>query len=316
VRAQKRETLGVCASEVCTVTWRRVDGLDLLADVYIPARRDPKWGALLWFHGGALILGGRADVPAELVDVAQNDGFHLISVDYRLAPQAGIEQIADDAYAALAWVQTDGADRFSYNGGRTVVAGLSAGGYLALLAGLATPAPKAVVSYYGYGTLDSAWYSEPSSAHVAHIPPVPEAEARASIGQGVVCEGHARPDAWKFYVYCRQTGQWPTLAAGLTMPQQRHVLRRLSPTYQVSDQYPPTLLIHGTADGDVPFEESAAMSAMLALHHVEHELIALEGLDHGLEPGDNPERQRDVYDAQLRAADFLLRHLGDSTTHS
>ena len=97
------------------------------------------------------------DVPDELVDLAVRQGFPLVSVEYRLAPQAGIEDIASDAYAALRWAETEESGLMGCDGSRTVVGGLSAGGYLALLVGLADPGPKAVVSYYGYGTLDSPW---------------------------------------------------------------------------------------------------------------------------------------------------------------
>ncbi len=283
--------------------------MELRAEVFFPPRPDPACGLLLWFHGGALILGGRMDVPDELVDLASRQCFPLVSVEYRLAPQAGIEDIASDAYAALRWAQGEGSGLLGCDGGRTVVAGLSAGGYLALLVGLADPGPQAVVSYYGYGTLDSPWYSEPSLPHVAGLERVTEREAQEAVGRTVVADGHLRPDAWKFYIYCRQTGQWPTLAAGVRPPQQPQVLRRLSPTYHVSKRYPPTVLLHGTADGDVPYRESAAMAAMLALHEVEHELITLEGLDHGLDPGQDPWHQRAVQTANQQAAAFITKHI-------
>ena len=112
-----------------TVAWREIDGIELRAEIFSPARPDPARGLLLWFHGGGLILGGRMDVPDELVDLAGEDGFPLVSVEYRLAPQAGLEDIASDAYAALRWAQTEGSGLLGCDGGQTVVAGLSAGGY-------------------------------------------------------------------------------------------------------------------------------------------------------------------------------------------
>ena len=304
-----RETGFVAPAQSRTVAWREIDGIELLAEVFPPERPDQARGLLLWFHGGGLILGGRMDVPDELVDLAGRQGFPLVSAEYRLAPQAGIEDIASDAYAALRWAQTEGSRLLGCDGGQTVVAGLSAGGYLALLVGLADPRPKAVISYYGYGTLDSPWYSEPSAPHFAGLDLVTEQGAREAVGHTIVTDGRVRPDAWKFYIYCRQTGQWPTLAAGVPARQQRQVLRNFSPTYHVTKAYPPTMLLHGTSDGDVPYRESAAMAAILALHDVEHELITLEGLDHGLDPGQDPRHQRAVQTANLQAAAFITRHI-------
>jgi dipeptidyl aminopeptidase/acylaminoacyl peptidase len=46
--------------------------------------------------------------------------------------------------------------------------------------------------------------------------------------------------------------------------------------------YPPTLLIHGTQDTDVPHEQSVAMDRELARHKVAHEFISVSGGGHGL----------------------------------
>ena len=40
-------------------------------------------------------------------------------------------------------------------------------------------------------------------------------------------------------------------------------------------EYPPTLLIHGTKDTDVPYEQSKSMAEELARKKVTHELITV-----------------------------------------
>jgi tetratricopeptide (TPR) repeat protein len=64
-------------------------------------------------------------------------------------------------------------------------------------------------------------------------------------------------------------------------------------------------LIHGTADTDVPFEESVTMARELARHGVAHELILLPESGHGLGGGDPALED----DAQNRAVAFIHRHL-------
>lgn len=279
-------------------------GLALSADIYLPDRRR-KSGVLLWFHGGALILGGRQDVPEGLLAAAQADGYPVVSADYRLAPQANLDDIVGDVAAALTWCQGAGAEECGWDGGAVVVAGLSAGGYLALRAGLMEPRPAAVVAWYGYGTLDSAWYTQPSAEHEKPAGRIDRAEALASIGDHVVVDGHRRPDAFKYYLYSRQVGQWPNLAAGVDFPAERQRLRAHSPAYHVTEAYPPAVLLHGTADNDVPCRESAAMAAMLDLHGVEHQLHMLVGLDHGLWPGADPDLQAAVAAAEAHAHAFI-----------
>ena len=288
---------------VTTSVYRSVDGSDLHADVYSPASTPTSF--FVWFHGGALIMGGRGDVPGDLLDLVLSTNSLLFSIGYRLAPQATIADIAADASAGWQWA-TEEALRRGCTSTAGVVGGLSAGGYLALLVGLSNPRPSAVVSYYGYGTLDSPWYSMPSDHYRRVWRSVTLTEALDSVAGPATGEGSSRPTAVDFYMYCRQTGRWPELAAGTTDSQE---LRRYSPTYRITREFPSTLLLHGTDDHDVPYEESAALAALLRLHEVDHEFISLKGFDHGLVPGDDPERIRRSNDATAQAKTFIARHL-------
>ena len=73
----------------------------------------------------------------------------------------------------------------------------------------------------------------------------------------------------------------------------------------VTPDYPPTLLIHGTEDTDVPYELSANMAKELARHKVEHELVTVKGAGHGLSGAD----RKLVDEANEKAAAFIRAHL-------
>jgi dipeptidyl aminopeptidase/acylaminoacyl peptidase len=77
------------------------------------------------------------------------------------------------------------------------------------------------------------------------------------------------------------------------------------PVKNVTGEYPPTMLIHGTADTDVPYEQSVLMAEQFAAHSVPHELVTLEGGEHGL-AGAKQEEIDGAYEAALR---FVKRHL-------
>src|SRR5688500_13720369 len=69
-----------------THVYKKVDGLEIRADVWgaDPGARKP---ALLWVHGGALILGSRKSVPRALQAELTGSGYVVVSIDYRLAPE-------------------------------------------------------------------------------------------------------------------------------------------------------------------------------------------------------------------------------------
>jgi dipeptidyl aminopeptidase/acylaminoacyl peptidase len=77
----------------------------------------------------------------------------------------------------------------------------------------------------------------------------------------------------------------------------------------VTPDYPPTLMIHGEADSDVPFEQSAMMANELSRHGVEHRLIAVSGAEHGLK-GSDPAI---LASFDREAAAFLHKHLSPET---
>ena len=77
------------------------------------------------------------------------------------------------------------------------------------------------------------------------------------------------------------------------------------PLRNVTAAYPPTLLVHGTKDTDVPYEQSELMDRELARKGVEHELITVPGGAHGL-GGTDPAV---IADIRRRILVFLDRHL-------
>jgi dipeptidyl aminopeptidase/acylaminoacyl peptidase len=77
------------------------------------------------------------------------------------------------------------------------------------------------------------------------------------------------------------------------------------PVKNVTSAYPPTVLIHGEKDTDVPVEQSRLMATELKKHGVEHRLITIAGAEHGLVDG-NRDEVRAAYEA---AVEFLQSHL-------
>ena len=107
-------------------------------DVYYPTNQKDV-PVVVWFHGGG-IEGGNKHIDQEL----RNSGLVVVAANYRLLPRAKIDDILDDAAAAVAWTYKN-IERYGGSHRKIFVAGHSAGGYLLDLIGL----DKKWLSRYG-----------------------------------------------------------------------------------------------------------------------------------------------------------------------
>jgi acetyl esterase/lipase len=270
-----------------THIYKSVGGLDIRADVH----RRPGSSiqpVAVWIHGGALINGHRASVPERLLGPLLAAGCTIVSIDYRLAPETKLPAIIEDIEGAFAWVAAKGPELFHADPKRIAVFGGSAGGYLSLTAGYrAKPRPNAVLAFWGYGDLIGDWYSTPSPHERHHRTKMTREEAYRQVSGLPVSDSRDRKgDGGAFYQYCRQHGEWPKAVSTWDPRSDAAKFVPYMPVRNVTMNYPPTMLIHGTADTDVPYEQSVMMAAEFKKHGVEHELISIPGGEHGLGGGD------------------------------
>ena len=86
---------------------------------------------LVYYHGGGFVVGGVDTTHDNLCEVICHDaGVHVLSVDYRLAPEHKAPAAVEDAYAGYRWA-LDHAAELGADGSRVAVGGDSAGGNLA-----------------------------------------------------------------------------------------------------------------------------------------------------------------------------------------
>ena len=192
---------------------------------------------------------------------------------------------------------------------RTGGASIGHSGYLTLTAGYRVePRPAVLVSFWGYGDLIGDWYSTPSPHPRHHEIRMSSEEARRQVSGPPLSDADERNgNGGAFYQHCRQHGIWPLDVSGGWDPRKEpEKFYPFMPLRNVTKEYPPTLLIHGTDDTDVPYEQSVLMAEQFQKHGVEHELISIAGGEHGLAGGD-PQRIDAAYESALA---FVQRHLG------
>jgi acetyl esterase/lipase len=107
------------------------DGAQIPLSVFSPAgERSTTAPCVYWVHGGGMIMGDRfsnIDIPLEWLE---RFGAVVVSVDYRLAPEATGTTLVEDCYQGLLWT-AEHAEDLGIDPARIVVAGVSAGGGLA-----------------------------------------------------------------------------------------------------------------------------------------------------------------------------------------
>lgn len=289
-----------------TFVYKTVGDVRIEADVYRAADKKPR-PVVVWLHGGGLINGSRASVPQRMRELCGKEGYALVSLDYRLMPEVKLRDAAQDIDDAFSWLHRQGKSLLHVDSHRCVIAGESAGGYLTLMAGTRLKSrPLGLISYWGFADLvevDTPKYVESMRQR---FPLVSKADAYKAVGGRVLtsAEGSLASARNPYFSYVLQNGLWFKEVAGFAATDLR--LRDLySPIRSVKPDYPPTLLIHGTADRLVFSQESEAMAEQLVKLKVPHELITVAGGDHGLYSGD----KQQIEDAHARAAAFIRERL-------
>ena len=123
--------------KVGRVEMREVDGPagKIPVRVYSPlataaADADGLKPGLLFFHGGGFVVCDLDSHDATCRELANGSDCVVVSVDYRLAPEAKFPAAPEDCYAATEWVSQN-AKALGVDANRIAVAGDSAGGNLA-----------------------------------------------------------------------------------------------------------------------------------------------------------------------------------------
>jgi acetyl esterase/lipase len=260
---------------------------------------------VMWIHGGGLIFGSRTMSPRPFLAEALIDrGFIIASVDHRLAPEVKLEEIVEDVGELWRWLHDAGPNLFGVDPRRICAAGASAGAYLALIAGYKLlPKPRAVASLWGFGDITAPWEAEPSE-HYLKAPMVSRGDALASLPLTPIPTASGE-DRSLFYLYCRQQGLWLQEVTGHSLPGDLEWLQQYCPLHHIEQDFPPTVLVHGLNDSDVPASESDCLVATLRRKGVAHAYHSLPGVGHGFS-GASIEL---VQSTEWAVAEFLHAHV-------
>jgi len=192
---------------------------DLKLDIYLPDGNEHNHTAVILLHGGAWRLGDKSMMEIFGPELAGH-GFVALAPEYRLLGEAPWPAQIKDVKTAIRWTKAN-AGALDVEPDKVVVQGFSAGGHLALMAGGTPDHPEFA------DKCDNA-ISDSVAAVVAFFPPV-----EFTVDQ-------PRPG---FTEASLLLGESPSETAA----------RKASPINYVTEGFPPTFLLHGTADAMVSY---------------------------------------------------------------
>lgn len=236
------------AANQTDVEYAQAGGESLKLDLYVPEGAGP-FPAVILVHGGGWNGGDKSGGPKKGYTVPMHGaleqaGFAWFEINYRLAPKHQYPANIEDVETAIRWVKANAA-KYHLDPQRIVLSGESAGGHLIELAAVrATEATRvaAVVSFYGRGELVSDMQ--------------PGQEMRANLQQ----------------LFGRKT--FDEVA--------QKTLREASPLLHIKRGLPPFLLVHGTADQSVPYQQSVDWQKRMHELGMTCDLISIKDGVHGM----------------------------------
>ncbi|OAA46371.1 Alpha/beta hydrolase fold-3 [Metarhizium rileyi] len=285
-----------------TITYKRIGGLDIQLDLYLPPHAQ-KIPVLLWFHGGGLLQGCRdRHMAPHMVRGVTEHKYALVSADYRLAPQVGVKDILEDAHDCISFVRNELIKHVAVgivDPTRLAVSGSSAGGYLAFLAGLyVEPKPQVILCIYPITDPLGQFFTTPQVKKLdgrACVDPALVAEFLNPSAEAVTGNG---PNSYrnKMYNYMLENAK---LASLLRVESGDDTLRVAKSIF--SNGLPPTYVVHPDADVDVGVEQSDEVVGVMVGLGMEVVYNRPHGLTHAFDEDERVEL-KDMYD-------FMLRHL-------
>ncbi|MBV9124933.1 MAG: alpha/beta hydrolase [Planctomycetes bacterium] len=226
------------------IVYGKAEGESLLLDGHVPKGDGPFPVAIL-VHGGGWGSGDKqTDIIGPIAAPLTKANFTWFSINYRLAPKYRWPACFDDVQAAIRWVKKHAAE-YKGDPGRMVLIGYSAGGHLVCQAAVLANPETRVQAVVGFA---------------APTDLVRDSERRGGLSKALQA------------LFDRQTLDDETYT----------LLREVSPISHVHRGLPPFLLLHGTEDRSVRYEQSVNFQKRLRERGVPCELITIPGAPHAI----------------------------------
>lgn len=241
------------------ITYAFANNTELKLDLYLPKDKSQPHPTLILFHGGGWVAGQKERNVLYLLPYLSM-GWAAINVEYRTAAISLAPAAVEDCRCALRWAFYH-AKQYNLDPSKFVLTGTSAGGHLALIAGML---PSNSIFDRACPTPDSIRWR----AGIA--PDVKVAAIVNWFGITDVADLLDGPNAKHYAI------EWFG-----SMSNREELARQLSPIHHVRPGLPAIITIHGDQDIIVPYSHAKRLHAALDQAGVPNQLVTIKGAGHG-----------------------------------
>ena len=251
-------------------------------DIYFPNEGKGPFPIIIAIHGGGFMQGDKTGTDLTAMIEGVNHGYAVVAVNYRLSGEAIFPAAISDVKAAIRYVKAN-AEEYNLDSEKVVAWGGSAGGNLAALAGTSGDDD----SLNGENTENLEYSSEVQA----------------------VVDWYGQIDFLKLDEQFAESGITPKMGErssddspeskyiGGNITKNKEQVEKANPATYITKNDPAFLIQHGTADPNVPTQQSIDFSEKLTevLGDEKVELTLLEGAVHGGEPFNSEANLEEVF---------------------
>jgi acetyl esterase/lipase len=230
------------------VVYTKVDGWEGKMDLYLPPTGKGPTPVVINIHGGGWNHGTKESQTGFSTFFKQ--GFAVANMEYRLTPQATAPAAVEDARCALIYLIKHAAE-LNIDVNKIVVMGGSAGGHLALMAGLLANDHRFDNNCKG-----------------------------VDVKVAAIIDKYGITDVWDWGYGKDITSKSATRWLG-DKAKDEQFAKSVSPVTYVNKNSAPTFIVHGDADPTVPYQQSVLLHQKLKEAGVKTEFMTVPGGKHG-----------------------------------